>query len=199
MSEPTLFTPEHQRILLKVAVNSIEHGLHHHQAIEVKLPDYPAELLVERAVFVTLTIHENLRGCIGTLESSRPLVANVAQYAYAAAFTDPRFPQLRANEFPPLAIQISILGELEPIRFDSEEDLLSQIRPGLDGLLLEEGSHRGTLLPSVWEDISDKKRFLQILKRKAGLAMDYWSPHLRVRRYATTCLEGTVAALAANP
>ena len=199
MFELIHLTPEHQKTLLKVAANSIEHGLHHHQAIEVKLPDYPAELQVDRAVFVTLTIDEKLRGCIGTLESARPLVANVAQYAYAAAFADPRFPQLRASEFPPLTIQISILGELEPLLFDSEEDLLNQIRPGLDGLLLEEGSHRGTLLPSVWEDIPDKNKFLQVLKRKAGLAVDYWSPHLRVRRYATTCMEGTAADLTASP
>lgn len=196
MSEPIVNDPAHRQTLLKVAAHSIEHGLHHHRASEVNPQDYPAELQVNRAVFVTLTIDDVLRGCIGTLESARPLVGNAAQYAYAAAFTDPRFPQLRASEFPLLVIQISILGELESIRFDSEADLLNQVRPGLDGLLLEEGCHRGTLLPSVWEEIPDKKHFLQILKRKAGLATDYWSPHLRVRRYATTCFESAVAALA---
>jgi uncharacterized protein len=195
MSEPIAHTMEHQVILLNVAVNSIEHGLHHHQASEIDPVSFPTELQVGGAVFVTLTIHEALRGCIGTLESAQPLVSNVAQYAYAAAFADPRFPRLRANEFQLLEIQISILGELEPIVFDSQEDLLSQIRPGQDGLLLEDGYHRGTLLPSVWDDVPDKKEFLRILKRKAGLAVDFWSPHMRVRRYATTCMEGTVAAL----
>jgi AmmeMemoRadiSam system protein A len=177
----------HQRLLLDLAHQSIAHGLTHHAALPLNPSDFPEELRESRPVFVTLNLHGELRGCIGTLEYSRPLVANVAQYAYASAFSDPRFPPLSDSELPLIKIHISILGPLQPMTFSSELDLLAQIRPGQDGLLLEDGFHRGTLLPSVWEDIPRKEEFLERLKIKAGLAGDYWSDQIRVKRYTAFC------------
>ena len=80
---------------------------------------------------------------------------------------------------------ISVLSGLEPILFRSEEDLLSQLRPGVDGLFLQEGLHRGTFLPAVWETLPDKRVFLRELKQKAKLDRDYWSDSLSVSRYTT--------------
>ena len=132
---------------------------------------------------MTLHLHGNLRGCIGSLEAFRPLLIDVAENAYAAAFEDPRFDPLSVEEFGELEISISILSPSEPITFSSEEDLLQKIRPGIDGLILIEGRRRSTFLPAVWEDLPNPKDFLAHLKLKAGLPVDYWSNSLQVRRY----------------
>ncbi|MFA7256913.1 MAG: AmmeMemoRadiSam system protein A [Kiritimatiellales bacterium] len=152
------------------------------QTLEKKIP---AELLEKRATFVTLTIGGQLRGCIGMLEACRPLAEDVVANACAAAFEDPRFPPLTKKEFEKLEIHISVLSPPEEMSFISEEDVLNQIRPGLDGLILQDGFHRGTFLPSVWEELPQKELFWAHLKRKAGLPANYWSDTVRVFRYTT--------------
>jgi uncharacterized protein len=117
------------------------------------------------------------------------LVVATADYAYAAAFSDSRFAPVTRDEADRLDIHISVLSLLESLCFEDEADLLHQIRPGIDGLLLEDGSHRGTLLPSVWADLPEPKEFWARLKLKAGLSLHYWSATLRVRRYTTTVIE----------
>lgn len=174
----------HDRLrLLKVARASIQQGLEHGQALEVKLDDYPETLQPLRATFVTLEIEGQLRGCIGALKAHQPLVQDVAEHAHAAAFGDPRFPGVTAKEFPRLDIYISVLSPPEPLRFASEAELLKQLRPGLDGLILQFRNHRATFLPAVWESLSDPYVFLVQLKQKAGLPLDFWSPELRAERY----------------
>ena len=113
----------------------------------------------------------------------RPLVIDVAENAYSAAFLDPRFLPLTKEEYPLLSKHISILSKPEPMSFASEEDLLQQIKPNIDGLILSEYDYRGTFLPSVWKSLPDKKEFLAHLKMKAGLPPDYWSDTLKVERY----------------
>jgi AmmeMemoRadiSam system protein A len=147
----------------------------------------PEELMELRATFVTLTMGGQLRGCIGMLEACRPLAEDVAANAVAAAFEDPRFPPLTKREFESLEIHISVLSPTEELRFSSEEDALHQIRPGIDGLILQDGFYRGTFLPSVWEELPQKALFWAHLKQKAGLPVDYWSETLRVFRYTTEC------------
>lgn len=171
--------------LLTCARDSIRRGLEYRQAPEVSLGDFPVALHEPRASFVTLTIAGRLRGCIGSLEATRPLVTDVAHNAYGAAFSDPRFPALTTAELPRLEFHISVLSPPQPLQFASEQELLAQLRPGIDGLILEEHGRRGTFLPSVWEQLAQPAEFLQQLKRKTGLPADYWSPTLRVRRY--TC------------
>ena len=174
---------EHQNLLLQIAREAIAHGFK--KAVE-KAPtpaDLPAELMEERATFVTLEIGGRLRSCIGMLEACRPLAEDVAHNARGAAFQDPRFPPLTSNEFERLEIHISVLSPPEEITFSSEADLLEQIRSGIDGLILQEGHSRGTFLPSVWEELSEKEEFLFHLKQKAGLPGNYWSGTLRIFRY----------------
>lgn len=171
--------------LLKLAQRSIAFGLEHGQCL---LPDnetMPLPLLTQGAAFVTLEQHGQLRGCIGTLEARLPLYLDVCNNAYNAAFRDPRFPPLQESELQQLDIHISVLSKSEEITFIDEEDLIQKIRPGIDGLILEEGSHRGTFLPSVWESLPKPQSFLQHLKQKAGLPPTYWSDTLRIMRYTT--------------
>ena len=180
---------EHQNLLLKIARDSIDYGLEHGKPLPINASEFPGELLVSRAVFVTLTIQGQLRGCIGCLEANESLAANVAKYAFLAAFRDSRFSRLSRSEFPDLEFHISILNPLEPIEFSSEEDLVSKIRPGIDGLLLQDGIYRGTFLPSVWDDLPDPRNFFRHLKGKAGLPADYWSETLKISRYTVTSIE----------
>ncbi len=163
----------------------MRHGLKHHEPLPMNLAEYPETLREKAASFVTLTIYNELRGCIGTLEAYQPLVTDVSERAFCAAFRDPRFPPLSAGELPHLHYHISILSEATSMQFESEADLLRQLRPGVDGLILEDGPHRGTFLPSVWDSLPQTKEFLRHLKLKAGLQPDYWSPTLRIERYTT--------------
>jgi uncharacterized protein len=180
-------SPLAQELLLKLARSAIEYGLQHDKPLVVDPEGYPAELRVPKAVFITLTCADDLRGCIGTLEASLPLVVAVAKYAHAAAFSDPRFTAVDRVDLPRLAIHISILSQLEPVSFSSEQELIDQIRPGIDGLFLEDGYHRATLLPAVWDDIPEKREFLSRLKQKSGLAASYWSKTISVKRYTAFC------------
>jgi len=176
---------ESRNLLHQLALNSIEYGFTHSGALPVTETDYSPPLSEPGASFVTLTMHGNLRGCIGSLEPRRALVVDVAENAWAAAFRDPRFPPLAQTEFAQIELEISVLDHPEPIEFTSEEDLLQQLRPGIDGLILTCGPHRGTFLPGVWSSLPDPAMFLRNLKRKAGLAEDYWSDDIRISRYTT--------------
>lgn len=178
-----MLSEEHRRQLRDLAYASIKHGLQTGSALEIDIKDYPAELRETRATFVTLHRNEQLRGCIGILKPVRPLAEDVAYNAWAAAFQDTRFSPLGAGELDDLDIHISILGTPEDMHFSSEEDLVKQVRPGTDGLILEEGFNRGTFLPSVWESLSDPHEFVNHLKLKAGLPANYWSDKVRIKRY----------------
>lgn len=182
-SEPAarLAAPLRER-LLALAADAIRAGLEGGR-LAVRALDFPERLREPRASFVTLHLDERLRGCIGSLEARRPLAEDVAHNAYGAAFEDPRFPALALEEFERLVIHLSILSQPQPMVFSSEADLAAQLRPHVDGLVMEEGWRRGTLLPSVWEQLSDPYEFLRHLKRKAGLPEDYWSHTLRIQRY----------------
>ncbi|HXV08814.1 MAG TPA: AmmeMemoRadiSam system protein B [Burkholderiales bacterium] len=146
----------------------------------------PAFLHAHGACFVTLTRHGKLRGCIGTLQAHRKLLDDVKANAKAAAFLDPRFEPLTATEFKSTLVEISLLSVAEPIAFAGEAEAIAQLRPNLDGIILEFGSNRGTFLPQVWEQIPDPREFLAHLKRKAGLAPDFWADDVRLARYTVS-------------
>jgi AmmeMemoRadiSam system protein A len=185
MSSTDDIEPQYHSLLLKIAREAIAYGLDHGREMAVREQDYPDPLREHRASFVTLKLTGDLQGCIGSLEAYRPLVKDVANNAYAAAFSDPRFKPLTRDQFAWLEISVSVLSVSEEMDFTGESDLLQQIRPGIDGLILQEGSRRGTFLPSVWESLQDKSQFLEHLKLKAGLPGDHWSDRIRVFRYTT--------------
>ena len=145
--------------------------------------DDAAFLHEERASFVTLTMSGRLRGCIGSLQAHRRLLDDVTANAQAAAFRDPRFQPLTAAEYSETAIEVSLLSALSPMEVQDEQDALSQLQPGIDGIVLQCGRNRGTFLPQVWESLPDPQRFLGELKRKAGLSPDFWSDDVRLFRY----------------
>jgi len=179
-------TPQERRRLLAIARDSIAHGLQEQRPL---LPD-PATLdgalAVPRPCFATLQVDGQLRGCIGSLVARDPLGIGAADYAFRAAFADPRFPPLPAALFPALEIELSVLGDPEPLPCRSREELLARLRPGIDGLILRDGPAQATFLPKVWQQLPEPEDFLAALLMKAGLPPDHWSPTIRCARYEAT-------------
>jgi hypothetical protein len=147
--------------------------------------DYPRTAWLEEpgATFVTLTLNERLRGCIGSLEAYRPLIDDVRQNAVSAAFRDPRFQPLNETEFAYTLIEVSVLSKPEALRFSSQSEALAQLHRGSDGVILEYGRFRATYLPQVWAQLPDPQSFVDELKVKAGLPDDFWSDDIMLSRY----------------
>jgi AmmeMemoRadiSam system protein B/AmmeMemoRadiSam system protein A len=179
---------EHEQRLLDIAAAAIQRGIEYGAKPETHATEFPPPLQVMRATFVTLTRGGQLRGCMGSLVASRPLVCDVASNAYSAAFLDPRFSPLTLHEADSLEIHISVLSVPEEMSFESEDDAIAQLRPGIDGVTIHEANRRGTLLPAVWEKIPDPRTFFETVKKKAGLPADYWSATLRIERYSATSI-----------
>jgi len=185
-SKNDALTPAQLEQLLQLARESILHGLAHGDPIPLDPAEFDAQLREPGACFVTINLNEELRGCIGSLEAYRPLVEDVSQNAYAAAFRDPRFLPLTEIEARDMELHLSILSPAQAMSFESEQDLLAQLRPGKDGLIFEEGHLRSTYLPSVWSMLPQPAQFLRHLKQKAGLPANYWSDSVKIYRYTTT-------------
>lgn len=135
------------------------------------------------ACFVTLTLNGELRGCIGSLEARGPLLRDIEHNARAAAFGDPRFSPLSSEEYPHIAVEISLLSPTEPLQFGSEAEALAGLRPGIDGVVFEYRHLRGTFLPQVWEQLPRPQQFIARLKQKCGLPANFWSDEVKLSRY----------------
>jgi AmmeMemoRadiSam system protein A len=178
-------TGEEKRALLTIARLSIEHGLLEQKPLPVAIATQPTALCEPRGVFVTLLHGVSLRGCIGSMEPDQAMAPAIADSAYGAAFQDPRFRAVSASELDTVRIEISILSHMIELHPADRADLLNSLQPGTDGLLISDGRHRATFLPSVWEQLPEPSQFLEHLLTKAGLAHDYWSDGLRLQRYTT--------------
>lgn len=176
--------------LLALARKSISEYLQTHRRLQPTHDNCDPRLLELQACFVTLMLDGELRGCIGSLEPTEPLLDNVAHNACSAAFSDPRFPPLTAEEFSRVHIDLSVLGLPTPIAFTSEESLIAALKPGKDGLILHTpNGGRATFLPSVWEQLPEPQAFVQHLKHKAGLPAHYWHTAMRAERYEVQYFE----------
>ncbi len=179
------YTDREKGLALEIARASIRNGLEKGRPLEPDEDGLPERLRQQRASFVTLHKQGRLRGCIGTIDACLPLARDVALRAWSAAFQASRFPPVEADEMDHLELSISVLTEPQPLAFKDYEDLLGQVVPGEDGLILEEGGNRGVFLPSVWESLPDKRDFLRHLEMKARLPVDAWHRPRRVYRFRT--------------
>jgi uncharacterized protein len=168
--------------LLPIARASIARALGRELAASEAAP----WLLDPGACFVTLTQQGELRGCIGSLEAHRTLLADVKANALAAAFRDPRFSPLAGHELDVVDIEVSLLSPMQPLTFAGEAEALAQLRPGVDGVVFEFGARRSTFLPQVWEQLPDAQEFMAHLKRKAGLPASFWAAEVRLQRYTVS-------------
>ena len=175
----------HGPFLLSLIKRSIEHTWATGGMLDVDLSTVPPELTAHGACFVTLNRGGQLRGCIGSPEAWRPLAIDVAANANRAAFHDPRFGPLRAEESDGLEVHLSVLSPTEPFLFTDEADLLAKLVPGVDGLIIADGPRRALFLPSVWSQLPRPEPFLAHLKAKAGLAPTHWSATFQGWRFIT--------------
>ncbi len=165
---------EEQLILLQLAREALSLGVNGLSLPPLEIQEIPSRLLEPGATFVTLTKKGELRGCIGSLEASRPLAEDVRVHAVAAALEDYRFPRVIPEELSQIMIEISRLTTPRLVEFQDESELLSLIRPGIDGVILSKGVRRATFLPQVWKKVPDAEEFLGMLCRKMGSPPDCW-------------------------
>ena len=178
-------TFEEQTILLRLAREAMERGVRGEQIPPLELDSLPACLRAEGASFITLTVRGQLRGCIGRLEAYQPLAEDVREHAVAAALKDPRFPPVKEEELSGIHIEVSRLTCLVPLEYKDASDLLSKLRPHMDGVVLHDDLYRrATFLPQVWEKIPDCEEFLSNLCYKMGLEPGLWRrKHFEVLTY----------------
>lgn len=181
---------EDQRAALDLAVAAIGYALRRGHRWLPAVADLPPALRQPGAAFVTLRRGGELRGCIGSLTAREPLGIDVARHAADAAFEDPRFVPIRPDELPLLHVAISVLTAPEAMPVSSWESLRATVRPGVDGLVVESGWHRGTLLPAVWDQLPGVEEFLDALWRKAGMTPRSWPAGTVVSRYAAEEFDG---------
>lgn len=176
----------HGPAMLDLCRQSILHGIETGAPLQVAANEVGPALAAPGACFVTLKKAGQLRGCIGSIISHAPLATDLCENAFKAAFRDPRFAGLsRAEIGDDLELSISVLSPPHPFGFADEADFISKLTPFEDGIILSDGNRRGLFLPQVWDQLPDPKDFLAHLKRKAGLAMDHWSPNMRAERFIT--------------
>jgi len=178
-------TGANRQQLLGLARKVIEHAFKGGKEFNIDLRQYHASLQSKRASFVTLNRNGQLRGCIGNLVASRPLVVDVANNAAAAAFKDPRFKPLQPGELASTDIHISVLSPAQTVPVQSRQALLDYLQPGVHGLILQCGAQRATYLPSVWEKLPTAEQFVSELLAKAGLPRHGWNDAMQVSVYTS--------------
>ncbi len=173
-------------ILLDIAKDAINSRFSKENIDDEKLlKEYP-HLQEQGAVFVTLTIDGNLRGCIGSLIAHRSLLDDLIQNARTAAFEDPRFAPLSQEEFKKVHIEISLLSTPKKLSYETKEDLKDKIRPNVDGVILKDDFYQATFLPQVWEQLPTFELFFAHLCQKAGMSENCLENHPEIFIYQVT-------------
>jgi uncharacterized protein len=167
-------TAQEKQILLTIGRQAMEASVRGEQLPTLELEKLPRKLQKLGATFITLTIHGNLRGCIGAIEPYLPLAEDVREHAVAAATQDYRFPPVRADELAKIKMEISRLTIPVEVDYRNSDDLITRLRPGIDGVILRDRAHRATFLPQVWEKLPEPAAFLSQLCNKMGASGDLW-------------------------
>ncbi len=177
-------TFEERQILLRLAREAMERGVRGEKLSPLDESTLSLHLREQGSSFITLTVRGELRGCIGGLEARQSLAEDVREHAVAAALEDPRFPRVSERELNGIKIEVSRLTRPLPLEYKDADDLLSKLRPHVDGVILRDGYRRATFLPQVWEKISDPAEFLNSLCYKMGVSESLWrSKHLEAFTY----------------
>ena len=178
------------KYLLGLARETIKNKLYNMEEPQINWKEIPKKFQERLGTFVTVTIEDNLRGCIGHIVPRESLIEGIKENAINAAFKDPRFHPLTKEEFDRIDIEISILTSPQKLSYTDAEDLLKKLRPGIDGVIIKKGFYEATFLPQVWEQLTEKEEFLSHLCLKAGLSPDSWKKEeLHVSTYQVQAFE----------
>jgi AmmeMemoRadiSam system protein A len=177
-------TVDEKQTLLRLAREALASAVRGEKLAPLDLAHYSPRLASAGAAFVTLTVNGQLRGCVGSLRPSQPLAEDVRENAISAGLYDHRFRAVRASELAGIRVEVSRLTLPRPLAYTDAQDLLAKLRPGVDGVILRDGSYRATFLPQVWEQIPEKTEFLGRLCEKMGASSQLWrQKHLDVEIY----------------
>lgn len=163
-----------KKILLKLARQSIAQNFDTNIRPETSQFESTQKFNENRGTFVTLTISDELRGCIGHIHPIQPLYKDIIENAQAAAFEDPRFQKLTEEELPLTKIEISILDLPQKLIYQNAKDLINKLQKNKPGVILKSPYGSATFLPQVWDQLPKTKEFLEHLAMKAGLTADDW-------------------------
>lgn len=167
-------TEGEKQTLLRLAREAMEHAVQGKKIPSLDKSSLTPRLREDGASFITLTIDDDLRGCIGALEAYQPLAEDAREHAVAAALEDPRFPPVDKTELNRIKLEVSRLTAPQLLEYSSSEDLLKKLRPHVDGVILKSDHRRATFLPQVWEKIPNPVDFLNQLCSKMGARYDLW-------------------------
>ncbi len=167
-------TDGEKQTLLRLAREAMECAVRGQVLPPLDIKSLTPLLQANGSSFVTLTIDDDLRGCIGALEAYQPLAEDVREHAVSAALHDPRFPPVRENELNRIKLEVSRLTAPHLLEYSSSEDLLKKLNPHVDGVILRDNFRRATFLPQVWEKIPDPAEFLSHLCQKMGVRANTW-------------------------
>ena len=181
--EKARLSDDHRSRALHLARQALQSRAARGKIPSIHLPSFPVPMQGQAAAFVTLTQQGRLRGCIGSLKAHSAMASDILSNAIKAGFEDPRFAPVTQDDLKTCQIEIALLSRPAPMEFRDQDDLLAQLVPGRDGLILESNSHRGTFLPKVWDSLQKSDEFLAGLKVKSGLSRDHWSPDIKIWRY----------------
>jgi len=184
-SSDTMLTPHERELLLDIADAAIVGGFLGVPPAAPPVALLPGALCEHVGVFVTLTVDGQLNGCIGSIEGAESLGHGAARHAWSAAFADPRLPRLRPVDYSRLRIEVSVLSPLTAMLAVSRRQVLDQLRPGIDGLVIAASSRQGLFLPAMWEQLPEPEVFLDHLLLKAGLVPGWWPEGMRAWRFTT--------------
>jgi AmmeMemoRadiSam system protein A len=184
---------ERQTMMITVR-EAIRHGIHIGTPIRLDLSEYGAALMENWACFVTLKIDDTLRGCMGSFNTRQSLIENIAHNAHSAAFKDPRFIPIEDEDYAHLNVEIAIINNCEVIKCDSQENLMEQLKPYTDGLILDDGSNSATFLPSVWAQLCTAEEFVTELKTKLGLSAEQWDSSISAQRFSVMTIRSSNAS-----
>lgn len=177
------YTDQQKSNILELARDAVNYAVRNNSVMPINLGSYDPFFSEIRSTFITLHSKGDLRGCIGHIMAIQSLAEDIADNAYSAAFRDSRFEPVFESELCDLAISVSILDVPEPIEFDDEEHLLRQLRPHIDGVVIEDGGRCGVFLPIMWERFPDPTEFLSTLKVKAGMPRRQCTRNLKASRF----------------
>ena len=161
--------PEAAIEVVKIARQSLELFLRQDVLYHPDLSELPAELVALGSSFVTITNHGKLRGCMGSTEARYTLAKDISRNAISAASRDYRFAPVTAAELINVRLEVTILTVPEPLPYHSYDELVTNLRPGVHGVILTSGNRKGLLLPQVWDRLPETDRFLEMIALKAAI------------------------------
>ena len=187
MINATHLGDEDKRFLLDLARQTLRRLLESEPPLApLQVPPAVAE---NGACFLTLRRDGELRGCVGNVVAQEPLYLALIRNVRDAAQHDSRFHPIRLEELDALSIEVTVLNGLTPVEYRTPEELLAQLHPGEDGVVLQVGCRAATFLPQVWKMFPTKEEFMNRLSEKMGIEPAAWRADAGVSVFQAECFE----------